>query len=179
VEKCIAWYGNAFLESSIGSVIRRLIAEKVAIEVDPVRSGKPSKEVVKNVDLLISWCREFWDQIFSAKENCPKYVRNALSTPAPNILQRAVRAIKYNQESGRRTYPEDRLTPRTAAAETLAKRLCFHISTVYCTCYSASPSLWPLLRWVGITFHFELRLNVSVEVSLILLYNAVSNSSPK
>ncbi|KXN90023.1 Ras GTPase-activating protein gap-2 [Leucoagaricus sp. SymC.cos] len=80
MEKCLVWYGNAFLEASIGNVLRRLLAEKVAIEVDPVRSGKPSKEVVKNVDLLIFWCREFWDQIYGAKESCPKEFCALLST---------------------------------------------------------------------------------------------------
>lgn len=35
MEHCMSWYGKAFLEASIGSVLRKLCAEKVAIEVDP------------------------------------------------------------------------------------------------------------------------------------------------
>lgn len=80
MESCFSRYGNAFLEVSIGSPIRKLLAEKVAIEVDPGRRGKPSKDVVKNVDLLISWCREFWDHIFAAKDSCPEELCATLCT---------------------------------------------------------------------------------------------------
>lgn len=69
----MAFYGKAFLEASIGSVIRRLCNEKVAIEVDPVRSGKTGKEAEKSVDLLIYWCRVFWDQIYAVRGECPQY----------------------------------------------------------------------------------------------------------
>lgn len=68
------WYGKAFLEASIGPVIRRLISEKVAIEVDPMRTTKGAKDVEKNVELLIYWCQEFWKQIYSVREECPPYV---------------------------------------------------------------------------------------------------------
>lgn len=74
MEKCIGWYGNAFLEASIGSVLRRLLGEKVAIEVDPVRSGKNAKDAGRHLELLIHWCKEFWEQIYSMKESCPKCV---------------------------------------------------------------------------------------------------------
>lgn len=77
MEKCIAWYGNAFLEASIGSVLRRLLGEKVAIEVDPVRSGKNAKDAGRHLELLIHWCKEFWEQIYSMKESCPKCVSGA------------------------------------------------------------------------------------------------------
>jgi hypothetical protein len=68
----MAWYGKAFLEASIGSVIRRLCNDKVAIEVDPVRN-KSTKDVERSVDLLVYWCREFWKQIFAVKGECPPY----------------------------------------------------------------------------------------------------------
>ncbi len=45
MELCMTWYGKAFLEASIGSVLRKLCQEKVAIEVDPVRSGKSPKDI--------------------------------------------------------------------------------------------------------------------------------------
>ncbi|PVF96880.1 hypothetical protein CPB86DRAFT_816006 [Serendipita vermifera] len=35
MELAMAWYGKKFLEASVGPVIRRMIAEKVEIEVDP------------------------------------------------------------------------------------------------------------------------------------------------
>lgn len=68
----MTWYGKTFLEASIGAALRRLCLEKVAIEVDPVRSGRSTKDVEKNVDQLIYWCGLFWNQIQSARAECPK-----------------------------------------------------------------------------------------------------------
>ena len=67
----MSWYGMTFLEASVGSCIRRLCAEKVGIEVDPVRIGKGGRAVEKNVDLLVFWCQEFWDCIYEARRQCP------------------------------------------------------------------------------------------------------------
>jgi hypothetical protein len=72
MELCMAWHGKAFLEASIGSVIRRLCNDKVAIEVDPMRNKNP-KDVEKSVDLLVYWCREFWKQIYAVRGECPQY----------------------------------------------------------------------------------------------------------
>jgi len=80
MELCMTWYGKAFLEASIGRVLRRLCAEKVAIEVDPFRSGKSTKDVERNVDQLIYWCQEFWTQIYSVRADCPQCVLS------PNFL---------------------------------------------------------------------------------------------
>jgi glutathione synthase/RimK-type ligase-like ATP-grasp enzyme len=74
MERSMMWYGQEFLECSVGAVLRRLCAEKVAIEVDPNRTTKSAKEVKRNMDTLIHWCREFWSQINSAKAECPQYV---------------------------------------------------------------------------------------------------------
>lgn len=70
----MSWYGRAFLDASIGNVLRRLCAEKVAIEVDPLRSKKGAKDVERNVEQLVYWCGEFWNQIYSVRNECPKYV---------------------------------------------------------------------------------------------------------
>ncbi|KAI0639415.1 Rho GTPase activation protein [Trametes polyzona] len=75
VELYMSWYGMPFLESSVGATIRRLCAEKVAIEVDPVRIGKGPKAIEKNVELLVAWCREFWDHIYDARTQCPPELR--------------------------------------------------------------------------------------------------------
>ncbi|KDQ63550.1 hypothetical protein JAAARDRAFT_169494 [Jaapia argillacea MUCL 33604] len=76
MELAMACYGKAFLEASVGSVIRRLFAEKVAIEVDPVRcAGKSPKEIERNVDQLVSWCQEFWNQIYETRGECPSEMR--------------------------------------------------------------------------------------------------------
>jgi hypothetical protein len=72
VELFMLWYGKPFLEASIGSVLRRLCREKVAIEVDPARSGKSIKEIEKGVEQLLYWCQEFWKQIYSVRDTCPK-----------------------------------------------------------------------------------------------------------
>lgn len=71
MEMVMATKGSAFLEASIGSVIRRICSEKVAIETDPGRSGRNLKHVEKNVDLLIQWCQELWKSIYDAREKCP------------------------------------------------------------------------------------------------------------
>ncbi|KDR84991.1 hypothetical protein GALMADRAFT_233525 [Galerina marginata CBS 339.88] len=75
IELCMTWYGKSFLEASIGTVLRRLCAEKVAIEVDPMRSGKSTRDVEKNVEQLIYWCHEFWNQIYSVRAECPNEMR--------------------------------------------------------------------------------------------------------
>jgi hypothetical protein len=82
MELCMLWYGKTFLEASVGSVLRRLCAEKVAIEVDPVRSGKSAKEMEKGVEQLIYWCQEFWKQIYSARKTCPECVSCKFVTDA-------------------------------------------------------------------------------------------------
>ncbi|KAF9044534.1 Rho GTPase activation protein [Hymenopellis radicata] len=82
MEACMNWYGKAFLEASIGTVLRKLCAERVAIEVDPMRSGGKStaKDVERNVDLLIHWCGEFWTQIYSVRTECPYEMRRLFET---------------------------------------------------------------------------------------------------
>ncbi|KAK0478352.1 GTPase activating protein [Armillaria novae-zelandiae] len=80
MELCMTWYGKAFLEASIGSVLRKLCQEKVAIEVDPVRSGKSPKDIERGVELLIIWCRKFWDQIYSVRRECPYEMRQLFET---------------------------------------------------------------------------------------------------
>ncbi|KAK0198314.1 GTPase activating protein [Armillaria mellea] len=80
MELCMTWYGKAFLEASIGSVLRKLCQEKVAIEVDPVRSGKSPKDIERGVELLIIWCRKFWDQIYSVRRECPYEMRRLFET---------------------------------------------------------------------------------------------------
>jgi len=74
------WYGRGFLEASIGNVLRRLCSEKITIEVDPVRSGKSAKDLERNVDQLIYWCREFWNQIYSVRSECPHEMRRLFET---------------------------------------------------------------------------------------------------
>ena len=66
------WFGNSFLEASVGTSVRQLIADKVVIEVDPIRSGKGVKDQEKNFDLLVNWCAIFWKNIYAAREECPQ-----------------------------------------------------------------------------------------------------------
>ena len=74
MELSMNWYGKAFLEASVGSVIRKLCREKVAIEVDPARRSKGSKDIERNFELLTTWCQEFLDQIYAVRTECPQYV---------------------------------------------------------------------------------------------------------
>ncbi|KAJ7786308.1 GTPase activating protein [Mycena metata] len=98
MELCMNWYGKAFLEASIGSVLRRLCAEKVGIEVDPMRSGKGTKDVERNLDLLIYWCQEFWNQIYSVRAECPPEMRRLFET-VRKLVEKRYRAKDSTQES--------------------------------------------------------------------------------
>ncbi|KAJ6604651.1 GTPase activating protein [Mycena vulgaris] len=98
MELCMNWYGKAFLEASIGSVLRKLCAEKIAIEVDPVRSGKGTKDVERNVDLLIHWCQEFWNQIYSVRTECPPEMRRLFET-VRRLVEKRYRIKDSSQDS--------------------------------------------------------------------------------
>ncbi|KAG6898098.1 hypothetical protein C0992_005425 [Termitomyces sp. T32_za158] len=71
MELCMNWYGKTFLEASVGGVIRKLCREKIAIEVDPARRNKGSKDIERNFELLTTWCQEFLDQIYAVRTECP------------------------------------------------------------------------------------------------------------
>ncbi|KAI0047832.1 Rho GTPase activation protein [Auriscalpium vulgare] len=78
VELLMGWYGKAFLEASVGSTIRRLCAENIAIEVDPLRDplrSKSVKDIERNVETLVYWCQEIWNQIYSVRAKCPSDMR--------------------------------------------------------------------------------------------------------
>ena len=75
MELTMKFYGTNFLESSIGSIVRRLCDEKVAIEVDPVKNTKGPKDIDRNMEQLNLCCQAIWDQIYSARGECPKYVQ--------------------------------------------------------------------------------------------------------
>ena len=108
IESSMAWYGKAFLETSLGATIRRLCLENVSIEVDPLRNAKGPKDVERNVDLLVYWCREIWEQIYSVRQQCPKYVLVHLSLHI--VLQRASamrKLFEYIRQLVERRYPPE------------------------------------------------------------------------
>jgi hypothetical protein len=72
IESLMGWYGKSFLEASVGATIRRLCLDNVSIEVDPLRNAKGPKDVERNVDLLVYWCREIWEQIYAVRQQCPE-----------------------------------------------------------------------------------------------------------
>ncbi|KAF8640418.1 hypothetical protein AX17_000084 [Amanita inopinata Kibby_2008] len=85
MEICMVWYGKAFLEASIGTVVRRLCEERVTLEIDSERNSKGVREAGGSVDLkqlkqLIEWCREIWMQIYSVRAECPEEIRRLFST---------------------------------------------------------------------------------------------------
>ncbi|KAH8997302.1 Rho GTPase activation protein [Lactarius akahatsu] len=75
IELLMGWYGRNFLEASVGLTIRRLCVENVAIEVDPLRNAKGAKDIERNVDLLVFWCKEIWEQVYSVRQQCPDEMR--------------------------------------------------------------------------------------------------------
>lgn len=74
IESLMGWYGKSFLEASVGVTIRRLCLDNISIEVDPLRNAKGPKDVERNLDLLVYWCGEIWEQIYSVRQQCPEYV---------------------------------------------------------------------------------------------------------
>jgi len=69
------WYGKKFLEASVGNIVRRVCSEKVELEVDPMRTpDKAPKDIERSVGILGFWCQEFWQSIYAARSECPKYV---------------------------------------------------------------------------------------------------------
>ncbi|KDQ07706.1 hypothetical protein BOTBODRAFT_59835 [Botryobasidium botryosum FD-172 SS1] len=68
-------HGRAFLEASIGSVVRRMIAENIALEIDPMKNKRGPKDIERNVELLVYWCKEFWSQIWLVRNECPFELR--------------------------------------------------------------------------------------------------------
>ena len=89
----MSWFGKSFLEASIGNALRRLCTEKIAIEIDPVQSGKGTKAVERDVERLIYWCQEFWDQIYSVRTACPKSVCLVVSSTFINKLRSELRML--------------------------------------------------------------------------------------
>ncbi|EJD03956.1 GTPase activating protein [Fomitiporia mediterranea MF3/22] len=94
IELAMNWYGKPFLEASVGPVVRRLVSEKVVIEVDPVRSGRGPKDQEKNVDLLVYWCKEVWNHIYSVRDECPQELRQ--------LFQHIRQLVEKRFESGNR-----------------------------------------------------------------------------
>ncbi|OCH96153.1 Rho GTPase activation protein [Obba rivulosa] len=97
IELFMAWYGTSFLEASIGETIRRLCADRVGIEVDPVRSGKSVKGIEKNVELLVYWCEELWTHIYEARRECPQEMRK-LFEHIRHLVERRYRVDDQNRE---------------------------------------------------------------------------------
>ncbi|KAG8899531.1 hypothetical protein FRB99_006584 [Tulasnella sp. 403] len=76
-------YGKIWLDRSLGSHIRKLLAERVSLETDPVMIDKKhtkdedvvQKEVETNVQLLVEWCEKLWGSIWNARDDCPTELR--------------------------------------------------------------------------------------------------------
>lgn len=103
MELAMAFYGKAFLESSIGSTIRRICSEKIAIEVDPVRSGKGAREAERGVDQLIHWSQEVWNQIYAVRGQCPHELRRLFEHVRKLVEKRY--PMKDSQDAHNRELP--------------------------------------------------------------------------
>jgi len=95
----MAWYGKPFLESSVGCVIRRICIERVSIEVDPSKTSKPTRDLEKNIDTLVYWCRELWDSIYRARSECPAEMRR-LFEHIRRLVERRCRMAKTFVDDG-------------------------------------------------------------------------------
>lgn len=95
----MVWYGKSFLESSVGSVIRRICIERISLEVDPSKTSKPTRDLERDVDALVHWCQEMWNSIYSAKSECPPEMRR-LFEHIRKLVERRCRATKTLVDDG-------------------------------------------------------------------------------
>lgn len=74
VEHYFRLVGADFLEASIGEPLRRLCADKVELELDPLRlkPGIKEKDLVQQAQALTAWVTIFWDSIYAARPMCPQ-----------------------------------------------------------------------------------------------------------
>ncbi|GAA5895937.1 hypothetical protein JCM6882_005564 [Rhodosporidiobolus microsporus] len=77
VELYLRLIGAEYLDASIGEPIRRICAEKVEIEIDPMKlkPGYKEKELQANIHLLQDWALTVWNSIYDAREKCPHDLR--------------------------------------------------------------------------------------------------------
>ncbi|GAA5850625.1 hypothetical protein JCM8547_001934 [Rhodosporidiobolus lusitaniae] len=77
VELYLRLIGAEYLDASIGEPIRRICAEKVEIEIDPMKmkSGWKEKELQANIHALHDWTLTVWNSIYDAREKCPHDLR--------------------------------------------------------------------------------------------------------
>ncbi|KAI0275066.1 Rho GTPase activation protein [Gloeopeniophorella convolvens] len=129
IESLMGWYGKGFLEASVGQTIRRLCLEGVAIEVDPARHSKAKgpKDIEKNVDLLVHWCREIWDQIFSVRMQCPDEMRQLFEY----IRELVERRYRTGYNKTRTTSYRGKVYPLSAFFVLLYLLSSIHTSLVY------------------------------------------------
>ncbi|EED79572.1 predicted protein [Postia placenta Mad-698-R] len=98
IELFMAQYGGSFLEASVGPPLRRLCMDKIAIEVDPVRSGKSARNTEKNVEQLVYWCQEFWNCIYDARTQCPHEMRRLFEHVRKLVEQRCRVSVDHNRQ---------------------------------------------------------------------------------
>ncbi|GAA5828917.1 hypothetical protein JCM11251_005917 [Rhodosporidiobolus azoricus] len=77
VELYLRLIGAEYLDASIGEPIRRICAERVEIEIDPMKMkpGYKEKELQANIHLLQEWALTVWNSIYDAREKCPHDLR--------------------------------------------------------------------------------------------------------
>ncbi|BGP16446.1 hypothetical protein JCM10213_003998 [Rhodosporidiobolus nylandii] len=78
VELYLRLIGAEYLDASIGEPIRRICAEKVEIEIDPMKfkgGSYKEKELQANIHALHEWTMTVWNSIYDAREKCPHDLR--------------------------------------------------------------------------------------------------------
>ncbi|GAA5983102.1 hypothetical protein JCM10908_000155 [Rhodotorula pacifica] len=77
IELYLRLVGAEYLDASIGDTVRRICADKVEIEIDPLkyRHAVKEKELARNTQALQEWTRKLWDSIYRARDKCPRDLR--------------------------------------------------------------------------------------------------------
>ena len=145
----MVWYGKCFLEASVGATIRRLCHDNVSIEVDPLRNAKGPKDVERNVDLLVYWCREIWEQIYAY---CSNSVLSKFHSRSLHIASQSVSEMRqlfeYIRQLVEERYPNGHGTDTKNDLPRQSVSAFFFCSVCCPSAIPSSASLWPMLWYV-------------------------------
>ena len=69
------YYGQAFLDMSVGKVIRNMCLRSISFDTKTFLSDKQTgKGVAHQVSTFVFWLQEMWDSIYNCRNECPACV---------------------------------------------------------------------------------------------------------
>lgn len=70
----MVFYARAFLDASIGKVVRAMCERGVVFETERAYCSDKvtDKELALGVTQLVKWCEEIWTNIYNNRAECPQ-----------------------------------------------------------------------------------------------------------